>query len=434
MNIRLKTISILIPLFCSTITFALNLSQAYQLALRHDPTYLKAQATFQATAQDPTIARSKLLPSLTLNADANQGQNLYDTAIPNISQRNLNYSLILNQTLLNFPYWLSLLQAYDNFRAAEAFQEMAKQDLIYRVTLIYLNILQAHEQLTLANDKKHMAAFSLHQTRLFYQAGLKKSADIDIAKANYDASLNEVITAKQNLINKKIVLQSIIGKHVKHLQPFKLSIRTSYAVKQSPVHYAKYHNPNVVGNRYLALIAKRNISQQQAQHLPTLNAIAGYNYNFAKGSLLNTTSHGDSVALSFNLPLYEGGRVMAQTTQAKYYYLAALFNFQIVWQQTVQQIHQAINDNMKNKQKLRVDRQAISSNQHALNSTRQAYKAGIQSIWSVIQAEQILYFIKQNFINDKYAYRISQLRLLQAMGNLSKLKCTYHAHCCDCSV
>ncbi len=120
----------------------------YQRALQSDPVIREAEAIYLATLEAKPQARSSLLPQLSLNAGATTSESRdpnpatnFQTGLPSTiviatetERDSSNISLNLNQTIFNKSQLVTSRQADKRVLRAETDYQLAKQDLLIRVS------------------------------------------------------------------------------------------------------------------------------------------------------------------------------------------------------------------------------------------------------------------------------------------------------------
>ena len=150
-----KTItSLIIGLACaagSANVFAEDLLTVYQQALENDPVVLKAAAQFNIAKEDIEQARATLLPQLSASAsftDSKNDREDEDTGrIFDVDSENTSYSAKLSMEIYHHDSWLRLDSAKKSAHRSDISYQVAKQDLIVRVTQAYFTLLSAKDDL-----------------------------------------------------------------------------------------------------------------------------------------------------------------------------------------------------------------------------------------------------------------------------------------------
>ena len=148
-----KTLSTLIIAITSAISStsaqADDLLSVYQQALLNDPVVLKSQAQFMIVKEDIVQARAVLLPQISASGGYNMGeQEGYSALTSSISTTefsSLTYGANLNMQLYHHDTWLRLDNAEKAAHQSDLTYQVAKQDLITRVTAAYFDLLSTKD-------------------------------------------------------------------------------------------------------------------------------------------------------------------------------------------------------------------------------------------------------------------------------------------------
>ncbi|MGH8280381.1 MAG: TolC family outer membrane protein [Gammaproteobacteria bacterium] len=415
-----------------------NLWDVYQLALKSDPTYQTAVATYQAALQNKPIARAGYLPDLSFNAtksasrtygtSLNQvgtgpgGQPIFGSIYNAISGQNRQYGLQLTQPLFNWNTWETIKQADASVAEAQATLIAAQQSLIVRTATAYFAVLTARDTLAADHTASESNAKQLEQARAQFKVGTVPITNVEQAQAAFDQAVATEIGAQQQVISAEESLRAITGEAVGALQepPTDMPLRTPVPNNaQQWVDQATKVNPNLLAAQAAAEVAARAVSIKRAGHLPTLDLTASYNRNNSTGSIFST-SQTDSrqIMLNFNMPLFSGGGVSAQVTQAQRQYDAAQDQVQLVSRQTVQQARTAYLGVLTGISQVNALRQSVKSNQTALKATQVGLQVGTETIVDVLLAVQNLATAQTGFAQARDNYLTSVLTLQQAAGTI----------------
>ena len=411
---------------------AADLLEVYRDALCSDPTYQQAVAQRLSNREAVPISLSNLLPGL--NA----------VAVPSISRstssgsgtdggtatsRGYTFTLTLTQTIFNFADFANLAGAHATAKQADATLNYAAQNLMTRVAAAYFQILQDEDVLRANIINKDSFAKQLDQIKQQYQVGIKTITDVYTAEASYDQAFSEYITAQTQLSDDRENLRAITGKLYPNIA--KLSEKFPLISPQpesieSWVNTAQRQNWSIRSARFAADAARMNIKQQFGGHLPTVTAQANYDINYVDnfgGTLpLNfpgsNQTHTKSAQLNINIPLVQGGLVVAQTQQAKYNYQVAIQQFELQLRSTINTTRQSYLGVIAGISKIKADRQTVKSTISSLEGMQAGYSVGTEILVNVLNQQQKVFLAEEQYAIDRYAYVNSLLALKQATGTL----------------
>ncbi len=285
-----KTLSTLIIAIASAMVTtnaqADDLLSVYQQALLNDTVVLKAQAQFDIVKEDIVQARSALLPQLSGYANYTDGEReSYDTDTSNTLTTEFNslgYGANLNMQLYHHDTWLRLGIAEKTAHQSDLSYQVAKQDLIVRVTQAYFALLSTKDDLTFAKAEKAAIARQLEQTKQrFSVGGLTAITDVHEAQAQYDNAVTEEIRAENAIFSAEEELRVITNTYPKNLNVLNTErFSTSAPTPNSADEWqkaAEAKNLDLIASKVGIEIAKQSINSAKAGHYPTLDFNASYN-------------------------------------------------------------------------------------------------------------------------------------------------------------
>lgn len=422
---------------CITLCAALLISQpvsatdlldVYTMAETSDPSYLEARANFQATLETRPQARAQLLPQIGVSANTFQNDQDISTGggtfgSSGTTQFNSHgYSLDLRQPLISVPEYLQYQQSDSVINQAEAELQAARQDLAIRVVERYFDVLAAEDNLTFARAEKRSLEQQLEQAEQRFEVGLTAITDIQEARAGYDRATAQVIEAENAADNAREALREITGEYVTSIDgldeeiplvkpnPEDIDAWTSRALEQ---------NFGVVAARHALETADQEIDIRKSEHLPTLDLVAGRNYESSGGFFGSRKIHTDAVGIEFNMPLFQGGAVTSQTREARKQYDATLQRLHLRQRSAQSQTRQSYLGVISGISRIKALEQAVVSSETALEATNAGFDVGTRTAVDVVAAERALSDARRNLARARYDYIVNSLQLKQAAGILT---------------
>ncbi|HJP34975.1 MAG TPA: TolC family outer membrane protein [Gammaproteobacteria bacterium] len=426
-----------------------DLMNVYQRALQNDPAIREAEAIYLATLETKPQARSSLLPQLSLNAgattadskDPNPATN-FQTGAPSTivvstetERDSSNYSLNLNQTIYNRTQFVTNRQADKRVLRAESDYQLAKQDLLIRVSEAYFDVLAAADTLAAEQAAREAIGRQLDQANRRFEVGLIAITDVQESQAGYDLSIATEISAQRFLATSREFLREIIDEYISELAGPAEEIPLASpepADAEEWVRVSLEQNLALNSSRIAADIANDDIAIQRGSRLPTLRLSGSFSESssdtirtniFADGSTLANPSssgpEGYNFSLNFSLPLYTGGFNSSRIQQAVYQHRAALEALERVARQTERQTRDAYLGVISEISRVQALRQAVQSSETALQATEAGFEVGTRTIVDVLVSQNTLARAQTNFARSRYDYILNVLRLKQAAGSLS---------------
>ncbi|SDO18580.1 TolC family outer membrane protein [Vreelandella arcis] len=296
-----------------------------------------------------------------------------------------------------------------------------EQQVLIDVASAYFDILRTNDILDARLAQERAIGRQLEQAEEQFEVGLIAITEVEEAQATFDQSRAERIAAQSDLQVSFEALERLTGKRYASIE----ALSDDYPIElPTPrnrdywVEMAVENNPLVLAEQAGVEISRSGVNVAQAQQLPTLDAFASYQY--ADNDIDGIQGHDSSsqVGLSANWPLYTGGSTLAGIRQSTYQLEASQFDFEAQRRDTVQQVRSLYTQVSNDVSTVDARRQAIVSNQSALDATRAGYEVGTRNIVDVLNAEQNLYNAISDYAQARYDYVVNLLELRQQAGRL----------------
>lgn len=406
-------------LFFSSPSFSADFIAIYEMARVNDATLAAAKETQLAAVEALPQARANLFPLINANLTREHHNDSLRIFGEYLSH---HYTLNLTQPIFNYQYWAQYNQANDIVKQANATYADAELTLIVKTATAYFDVLQAEDNLKFTKAQRAAFAKFLDQTEQRFKVGLIAITDVQIARAKHDSALAQEIAAKTNLENKKQVLQQITGCKVDHLAPLRDNIilpSPDPANVEEWVNAALRCNWSLRAAEYNALAAKDNIKVKASGHYPILN-LEGRRDNFSPTQFETFKTETDTViGLQLQVPIFQGGLVTSETRQAMHQYQKASFDSESQYRLVESNTRQSYLNVLSQLSQVQALKQAIISNQSALDATQAAFNVGTRTIVDVLNSQTDLIQAEQNYATARYTYIVQSLTLKQLAATLS---------------
>ena len=407
---------------------AADLLDIYNLAEQHDTQYKQAIAANQAVHQQRPIALSRMLPTLSLSADATRQErhisgNTFNLGSP-VSE-SYGYTLSLSQPLFRWDLYLDFRQTDNIIAQSDAELLGNQQGLIIRVAEAYFGMLAAVDNLEFAKADKLALSRQLEQAKQRFEVGLTAITDVQEQQAGYDRAVAAEIGALNGVDNAREVLREIIGEYIfefKKLaqelpllrpEPESIDEWTTTALEQSL---------EVIASRYAVENARDEISIQRSAHLPTvdLNGSAGYS-NTTGGQFSSGPSSVDSnsIGVRLTLPIYQGGFVTARTRESVQRLEEQMQRLEQAHRSAQSQTRQAYLGILSGISEVEAYKQALVSAETALEATEAGFEVGTRTAVDVVTAQRATSQARREYARARYDYLLDTLRLKRAAGIIS---------------
>ena len=425
----------------SPMLHATDLMDVYRQSLDNDPTFKAAYSTYMAQREMVPQAWATLLPQLTIDALAGRSEQEVRTNIFDIQQAygTNQWKIRASQAVFNYQAWSQVQEAQASVKAALATFNDAAQNLILRSASAYLDLLYARDTLSFAEAKQRANKRQLDQAQQRFNVGLDAITSVYEAQAAYDQSVAQVISAKNNLVNKGESLSKITN----HVYDSIAMLRDSKIPLINPepnnvdqwVATGLKQNYNFFAAKYNLQAARDNIKVQTAGNWPTFEIQgttttthndAGTNArrrasatNFADSLFIAPKQAISGVAVTMNFPVFQGGLVASKTRQAQFNFQTSSEQLEKVYRDVVVNTRIAFNTIIDGISRVKADRNTIISQTNSLESVEAQYGVGTRTMTDVVSAQQNLFDAQRQLAADQYGLINSLLNLKYLAGSLN---------------
>ncbi len=421
----------------SSVTYADDLAQVFQLALQNDPTLQRVDAERRAAQKGVDITKASFWPQLNFSAgysrsDAERAQ--FDTTSGNLvifdqESKGWNAGLSLTQTLFDMNVWdqakISEKQAYQ----AEVNYLSERQQLMMRVVNAYFTVLERQDDLAFAESEKKAIERQLEQTKQRFSVGLTAITDVHEAQAQFDTAVAAEIQARNAVSVAQESLREITGRY--HSDLAQLNTQSFSPESPNPqdasnwVKTAEDKNLMLMVQRVAVEIAEQQIDVAQNGHLPTVSLSGEYSTNDTESTTGGNTVNmprmdTNSIGLNVRVPIFSGFRTSSQAEQARENYVASSQQLEFVRRNVEREVRSAYYDVVAAISTITAFEQAVISAESALKATQTGFEVGTRTIVDVLNSTRNLFNARRNLSSARYGYIRQYLALKQASGLISE--------------
>ncbi|NVZ21138.1 TolC family outer membrane protein [Pseudomonas costantinii] len=424
----MKALFFILCCSCAPAAHALGLLDAYDLALRNDPTFRAAIQAREAGEENRVIGRAGLLPNLSwsYNNSRNESEVTAGNATSDRDYRSYASTLTLQQPLLDY-------EAYARFRQGTAQALMAderfrsqSQELAVRVLSAYSQALLAQERIELSRAQKRAFAERLQLNERLLKGGEGTRTDVLETQARLSLAQAEEIESLDAQDSALRELEAIVGQplHVDELAPLTRQINIP---PLEPNRFdtwrelAMANNPELKSQHHALDVAEYEVERKRAGHLPKVSLYASSRQTSSDSeSSYNQKYDTNSVGIQVSLPLFAGGSVSASTRQAANQLSQAQYELDAHTATTLVELRKQFNLNTSGAAKVRAYEMAVSSATALVTATQKSVSGGERVNLDVLDAEQQLFTARRDLANARHAYLLARIQLKYYAGLLSE--------------
>lgn len=341
-----------------------------------------------------------------------------------------NLAINLRQPIFDWAAFLRFSKSADQLALAQATYRSAEQSLLLRSAQAYFNYLAANDDLRYTGARKASLERQLEQAKKRFEVGLSAITDVQEAQASYDVTTADVIAAEQALASAREALLEITGQQDALLVPLQEEIPLPGPQPENIndwLSVAKENNFDLAIAQINAALAGRDVDIARAGHYPTLGLVADYT-DIDNKSLERVAAFGDqaqesrgpSIGVQVNVPIFSGFLVNSQTRQAANVQdqrQAELLGSQ---RSVARQTRDAYLKVLSGSARVKALKQAVVSNQTALQASETGLEVGTRTTVDVLNAQSLLFSAQRDYARARYDYLVSILTLKSAAGRLTE--------------
>lgn len=403
---------------------AVDLLQAYELALINDPVFRSAIHENEAGQQNEKIGLSGLLPSLTLThaQGINRGTLSQGGISAPLNFNNEVTTLALRQPLLNMEAVASYRQGVARANSSRSKFEGDADRLIVRLTEVYFEALLAKERLILAKAQRDALAELQQVNTNMLKRGEGTRTDVLETQSRFALAQAQLIEAQDVWDAARLALSALVGEPVEHLT----TLGKAFPIQPlAPADFeswremAQARNAELVTQRYLVETSKQEVTRSRAGHAPRVDLVASLSRNNSASFITaDRDARLASVGVEVNVPIFAGGRVNAITNQARANLARAEAELDAMADQAMLELrrqYQLLQSSILRIQSLEI---AVDSARLLVEATEKSIRGGIRINLDLLDAQSQFYGAQVNLAEARYNYLLAYLRLRFLAGTL----------------
>jgi protease secretion system outer membrane protein len=412
---------------------ALSLQEAYEAALRNDPTYRMRIQEAEAGKEYAIQGRAGLLPNVSASYTSTRNvadqtalrTNILGVQVPETTHpRYMSKSGVvqLRQPILNLDAFVRYKQGKVQTAQSEQALEAGTDEVAVRVAQAYMDVLFAQDQVALSKVQRDVYAEQRQVNDRLFKNGEGTRTDSLETQARYDLAEAQLIEAEDNLKALRETLQGVIGMDPGNLEQLGDNFRPLDLGMSSYEEWEKIalEKNNTLATARLAVENSRlEISRNRAGHAPRVDFIATYN----KGDNESLNQYGINstnrqLGLQVNIPIYAGGGINSATRQAAANYGRAQADLDARTHQVLVELRKAHSIVQSSSRKVDALIKAVDSAKLLMTATEQSIKGGVRINLDLLNAQQQLFVAQRDLAQARYGYLLGVIRLRAAAGTM----------------
>ena len=420
-------------LYGSTLS-AITLKQSVIEAIDTNPIIQERLKNYRATQQDLNIAESEYYPKLDLSASIGynnagelktEGNDDWSHTVADQDYGNYETQIKLTQNLFDGFGTMNKVD-YQEFRIlAAAYNYIEKSnDIAFKMTNAYLNVLRSHELLQTARENVQINEDIFKKVKDLFDAGLTTDSEVKKIESALSLSRSNLTVQKNNSRDTEFNFRRILGRMPTTSELIKpeMDIPMPESLERAAL-YAINHNPSLLVSQYNIKGAQSLLKQHEKEFYPTIDLEISQTYNdwsqiSGSGNAFDNADDRFKARIVLNYNLFRGGADSAEV------------------QKDISKINQEVNIKRDLKRQviegldlswsaytmidlqLKDLRDYSKFSEKTLELYKEEYDLGRRSLLDLLSAQNDVINARSQIITAEYEKLFAQYRILDAMGLL----------------
>ena len=422
---------------------SISLKQAVDYALENKADAKKANLSLQNA--DYLIAESKAgaLPKINASAGVTYNPVIQKSALPGdmfgkpgevmlvpFGQKwGSQIGVQLQQALFNQQVFIGLKAAKTTKEFYQINKQLTDEALIENVSTAYYQVFTQKEKLKTLENSYQSTEKVRNIIKSLFDNGLAKKVDLDRTNVN----LTNLETSKSQMKNavklQENALKFYMGMPIEtEIQLVDANLSVDAPLMENTINTENRSEVQVLEKRKSLL--GYNVKATEAAYYPTLNLVGNYAWQGmgktfpvfqGQNQGVYWTDYA-SVGLQLNIPIFNGFQIKSKVDQAKIELQTleedlkdAKLSMDLQYQNAKAQIENSL-------EAIKSQSANVELATTVLNNTKSNYQYGLAPLTDLLDAENTLVQAKNNYTNALYDFKIAEIQLLKAKGELGKLK------------
>ncbi len=421
-------------LISQSVISANTLQQSVVEVLNTNPVVQERLRNFRATQQDLSIAEAEYYPQLDLRVavtynqagDVKSGELNTDDDfhhnVKNANYRTYESSLTLTQNLFDGFSTTSKVDFEEARILAAAYNYLEKaNDMAYRMTEAYINVLRAHELVGTARESVQINEMIYFKVRDLFESGLTTDSEVKKIQSALSLARSNLTVEKNNALDAERKYRRILGRmpDVGEMKKPEIDMNMPESIERAAL-YSIDNNPSMLVSRYNIKGEQALWRQSKKEYYPRIDLELSQTIN-DHDELLNGFDQPDDrfkARIVMNYNLFRGGADKA--TVQKH---VSKINQEIEIQrdlkrQVIEGLDLSWNAYHMVGNQLKDLREFSEYSEKTLELYKEEYDLGRRSLLDLLSAQNDVINSRSQIIKAEYDQLFAKYRILDAMGLL----------------
>jgi len=428
--LKLLLNSVLLFSLLSSSLLGLTLKESVIEVMNTNPVVAERLKNYRATQQDLSIAESEYYPSVDFRASLgyNNAGEFKDSAggewnhkVTDEQYNNYETSLTLTQNLFDGFSTTNKVDYQEARILAAAYNYIEKSnDLAFKMTTTYLNVVRSYELLQTARENVQINDEIFRKVKDLFDSGLTTDSEVKKIESALSLARSNLTVQRNNSRDAEYSFRRVLGRmpNVATMSKPALDISMPESIERAAL-YAINHNPSLLVSRYNIKGAEALHKQRQKDFYPKLDLELAQKYNDADD--INSFNRPDDrfsarLVLSYNI--FRGGADSAAAQRE-----ISKINQEIdikrdLKRQVIEGLDLSWNAYEMIAQQLKDLKDYSRFSEKTLELYKEEYDLGRRSLLDLLSAQNDVINSRSQIITAEYDHLLAKYRILDAMGLL----------------
>ncbi|MCK9337486.1 MAG: TolC family outer membrane protein [Arcobacteraceae bacterium] len=410
----------------STNVSALTLQESVTEVLNTNPVIVERLKNYRVTQQDLKIAESEYYPRVDLRAVAgyNDPGELKTSRVADINYNNYETALTITQNIFDGFGTMHKVDYQEARILAAGYHYLeTANDMAFRMTNAYLNVLRAYELLQTSLENVEIVESLYEKVNILYDGGYTTDSEVQKIKSALSLAKANLTVQKHNTLDAEKAYRRILGR-LPEIEVMKKPI-VDFEVPESIERAAMVaikNNPSIMVSHYNIEGAQALHKQRKKEYYPKIDFEVAQHYNDVS-RLDNGFDRPDDrlrarVIMTFNL--YKGGADKADIQK----HLSTIHQEVEIQRDLQRQVVESLDFSWNAYDMIKLQLKDLKEYrgfaEKTLDLYKEEYDMGRRTLLDLLSAQGDVINSRIEIIQAEYEYLFAHYRILDAMGLLVK--------------
>ena len=369
---------------------AITLLEAYDRARDSAPELAIARYRVDGAESQRDVAKGRVMPQVSVFGQWSENRVEYRGGlIPDQRYPGERYGFQASQSLINMSNWME----YDRQKAlvdvSEQELKVTESQLLGALAEAYLNVLLSDADLAQFETELEALEQQLEEANALYERSLLPITQVLETQTRADTLRADVIAARgQSAIARENLIALVGTRDIEAMAiAERVSLSSTAGSAADAAIMAFESSPEVAAAEEAVLAARKSIAREKGSWVPNVDLIVSSQYSdVGFDNLTSPPRTSDSIQISVNYPLFEGGAGSARLRGAWAEFYTAQQQVEAAKRAGETRARSAWVQLQAASERVNAARQAVKTSKTNLDASRKAVKAGTARVTDVLLA------------------------------------------------